>query len=236
MNQVFLSDAELYYSESFSSANNEINDEEAHHILRVMRHAEGDEIYVTNGKGKIYHCLINNTSKKSLNLDILSEYSYINNLKNIKICIPRLRTQDRLEFAIEKCVELGYTNLVIYESDNGVGRKEKTERWEKIAVSAMKQSLRSFLPEITFSKNIFSEEENTRILGFDQHGTEYLKDYILNTGINGNIKVIIGPEGGFSKREYEELEKHTSLKLTKNRLRSETAVITAASMISQFLV
>ena len=70
-------------------------------------------------------------------------------MKNIFFCIPKLKYSDRFEFALEKCTELGITNFIIFDSERSIHKSDKKERWEKIVLSAMKQSLRSYLPNIT---------------------------------------------------------------------------------------
>ncbi|GJQ64008.1 MAG: ribosomal RNA small subunit methyltransferase E [Melioribacteraceae bacterium] len=238
MDQGFLSDSELYYSTSISDNKIILEDSEASHAGRVMRHSIGDRLFVTDGKGSIYEAEISTVSKRSIELQILSTRTYKNRLNNVKICIPRIKVQDRLEFAIEKVVELGFTNILIYESERAIGKKDKTDRWEKIGIAAMKQSLRSYLPKISYSKNIFDDTEKAATLFFDQNAERNIKDFLQNkrTEDDVNYRMIIGPEGGFTEREYRLSEKYIKLKLSNYRLRSETAVVTAASIISQELL
>lgn len=238
MDQAFLSDSELYYSTNLSGKQIILEDNEASHAGRVMRHNVGDNLFITDGKGNIYDTTIETISKKTIELTITSSNTYVNHLDNIELCIPRIKVQDRLEFAIEKVVELGFTNILIYESDRAIGKKDKTDRWEKIAIAAMKQSLRSYLPQIFFTKNVFDNLKNSTTFLFDQNAPLYINDYLYENRLESskNYRLIIGPEGGFSEREYKLAKNLLKLKLSNYRLRSETAVITAASVISQQLL
>jgi 16S rRNA (uracil1498-N3)-methyltransferase len=238
LESVFLSDVELYYS-SFPIVDDLIHlvDEECHHIKNVMRHKEGDIIYVTDGKGTIYNSLIEKIEKKEIVCQIISKRPYENSLANICFCIPRLKSADRFEFALEKCVELGITNFIVFESQRTIAKGEKLERWEKILLAAMKQSLRAWLPKIYFVKNVseIMKMEGNKII-FDQNAELAFADFITSqfkTMRSALSILIFGPEGGFSKEESKVLSIENKVRLIGNRLRSETAIITAASVLGQ---
>jgi len=230
LGQNFLSDIELYYSTNFSNDRNSIIllNEEARHIAQVMRHQVGDEIFVTNGAGSIFKVRISEIGKEHVAANILSEIKYKNKLENVFVCIPIIKNFDRLEFAIEKCVELGITNFTFYKAERSFNKNPKLERWEKIATAAMKQSLRSFLPKLEFVKDI-NKMIDTDIILFDQKSKRHFSDWKLP---NGKCSFIFGPEGGFSDNEMKQLGNSTKLKLAENRLRSETAIITFAAQLS----
>lgn len=245
MAQDFLSDIELYYSNTIHEEYIIVSEEEHHHLTNVMRHSAGDLIHVTDGKGKIFKAEISKQDKKKTELRIIEQLNYPNNFQHITFCLPRIKSIDRFEFALEKCVELGITNFIVFESDNSVAKGDKSERWNKLALSAMKQSLRSWLPTVRFIKSI---PEILKLEGkkhiFDQSGAVSFKDILVNR-IEENIIMnlfsdkclfIFGPEGGFSSEEYRVLSEVLKIKLTGNRLRSETAIITAASLLSQTIL
>ena len=238
MQPAFLSDVELYFSENVSGNSIEVSGEEFHHIKDVMRHRIGDEIFVTDGKGVIYKTEIERFDKKSLSAKINSSTSYSNHFSNITFCIPRLRSADRFEFALEKCVELGITSFIIYDSQRTVAKGEKLERWQKIALAAMKQSLRAWLPNVAYCKSV---SELVQLEGkkffFDQNATDTLQNYLVfnHQSLITNHYFLFGPEGGFSEEELRIANGELRIKLTENRLRSETAVVTAASILATSL-
>jgi 16S rRNA (uracil1498-N3)-methyltransferase len=229
----YLSNIELYYShpDSFTGNSVKVIGEEFSHLTRVMRHKIDDDIYVTNGCGEIYTCRITDVDKTFLTAEILSIEIYGNKFQNIYFCIPKLKSPERFEFALEKCVELGITNFIIFESMRTVAKTNKVERWEKILLAAMKQSLRSYLPKIhslTNFKNIL-ELDGTKIL-FEQNAEKKLSELKLSD--DKNYYFIFGPEGGLDKKEIELAGSENLFQLTENRLRSETAIVFAAAQIT----
>ncbi len=236
LQQAFLSEVELFYSTLIQDGRILIVDEEYHHLKDVMRHKINDEIYITEGQGKIYKTVITDISKRSISCQIKSSIEQPNILKNITFCIPRLRSAERFEFAIEKCVELGITNIVVFDSNRSVAKGDKSQRWQKIGAAAMKQSLRAWLPNVKYAKGVneLLALEGNKLL-FDQNADVTISDFIskeLSTLHSSFFVLIFGPEGGFDIEEFKALNEEKKIKLTSNRLRSETAIITAASIIA----
>ncbi|MEW6653815.1 MAG: RsmE family RNA methyltransferase [Bacteroidota bacterium] len=237
MQQVFLSDTELYFWENVNGNTIEISGEEFHHIKDVMRHKEGDEIFITNGKGVIYKTKINLIEKKLLSADIAASILYANELSNVTFCIPRLKSADRFEFALEKCVELGITNFIVFDSNRTVAKGEKLYRWEKILISAMKQSLRAWLPKVSYCKSIneIIALEGKKYFLY-QNAESTLSNLFSNQSLlNSSLFFVFGPEGGFSNEESIVMSEENKVKLTENRLRSETAIVAAASVLASNL-
>jgi 16S rRNA (uracil1498-N3)-methyltransferase len=227
---------ELYFTQKILQADKlfYLVDDELHHAVKVMRSKIGDKIFATDGKGKIFEGNIVDINKDFLEASITEIYSYQNLLGNIKIFIPNLKNPDRLKFAIEKCVELGITDIFIFNSERTFNKSVHPERLEKILISAMKQSLRAFLPKINFIQSIKSlQKENGVCIVFDQKAEMNLIDYRFDQ--NTNYHLIFGPEGSLTDEEVKSLAPDFLLSLGKNRLRSETAVIKAVSVISSFM-
>ncbi|MDH7604818.1 MAG: RsmE family RNA methyltransferase [Melioribacter sp.] len=235
----FFSDIELYYSTHLTDNEIFISGEELHHIKNVMRHKTGDEIFVTDGEGKIFRSRIEFLSKEAAKCLIKEKYLYENKFSNYVFCLPRLKNNDRIEFAIEKCVELGITNFLFFESERTIAKGFKVERIKKLLLSSMKQSLQAWLPKANFIKNItdLKNYEGDKIL-FEQKSEMLFKDFLIdkkNLLPNNKIYFIFGPEGGFSENEITKIQPTALLRITKNRLRSETAIITVASLLSTLI-
>jgi 16S rRNA (uracil1498-N3)-methyltransferase len=227
----YLNNIQLYYSlgSNIANENAEIIGEEARHIVKVMRNKKGDEIFITNGSGSIFKTSIEKIDGDKIKLKLFQEYEYENRFKNIHFCLPKLKNPDRLEFALEKCTELGITKFLIFSSERTIKKGNKTERWEKILLSAMKQSLRSFLPDLkTTSLKEISMLEGKKIL-FTQESVKRF-DFNLIPG-NTNYYFIFGPEGDFTKEEFNLFVESELFNLGENRLRSETAIIKCASLL-----
>lgn len=226
-----LSDIELYFTspEFVSESELMIKDEEFHHAINVMRNIAGKELFVTDGKGVIYKTKISSISKNELTAEVINKFIYENKGKNITFCIPILKNPDRLKFAVEKSVELGITNFILFNSKYSVRKRIKLESLNKTALAAMKQSLRAFIPEINSSG--FEEI-------IDRNGKKIILEQNSDKVFDGKINLgeqtyfLFGPEGGFDENEINSVKPEDRFKLAENRLRSETAIVKCASLLN----
>lgn len=229
----YLSNIELYFCSSDYDDKKYfvLLDDEYHHAIKVMRNKIGDKLFATDGNGKIFEGIIEEIDSRSLKVSILKTYNYKNIFTHITFCIPNLKNPERLKFAIEKCTEIGITNFILFKAEHSINKNFNTEKLKKIVLAAMKQSLRAFLPKIE-TINSLSElaEDAAEIILFDQNAEANFSNFKLDE--NRKYIFVFGSEGGFSERELALLKSSTHLKLTENRLRSETAIIKAAAMIS----
>ncbi|MEI7812649.1 MAG: RsmE family RNA methyltransferase [Ignavibacteria bacterium] len=228
----FLSNIELYYApkEQIIGAELNLDGQEHSHITRVMRHVAGDRLFVTDGCGNIYKCNILEISKNSLRASIEDKLTYENKFENVWFCIPKLKSIDRFEFALEKCVELGLTNFIIFDARRGVSKGNKAERWNKILLSSMKQCIRSYLPKLEFSDSVndIVKRDGVKII-FEQNSDKKFTEFSIDPGIKSCL--IFGPEGGLEQSEINLVENNSRYFLTPNRLRAETAIIATASVL-----
>lgn len=229
-----ISGIELYYSYPANITEDRIilKDEEFHHSMKVMRHVQGDVIYITEGAGNIYLCHIELIGRNNLIAKIDEKKHIENKLSNIYFCFPRLKSPDRFEFALEKCVELGITNFLIFDSTRGIAKGGKAERWSKILLAAMKQSLRTNLPTLEFIGPLkkIAESDGVKIV-LEQEAGKRIKDHII---IEDDKKYyfVFGPEGGLTQGELDLFNKESLYSLNSARLRSETAIVSAAVIIT----
>lgn len=226
----FLSNIELYYSPSARVDKDmiELWEEEYHHAVKVMRNREGSTIHITNGRGDIFICTINTILKNSLQAGIIEHKRFENKSSNITFCMPVLKSTDRFKFALEKCIELGITNFIIFESARTVAKIKNINKWSKTGISAMKQSLRAHLPVISAVKTFreLSYPDGEKIL-FDQSSEKKFTKALMS---DKKYFFIFGPEGGFTNEEIILFD--SKYRLAENRLRTETAIIKFASIIS----
>jgi 16S rRNA (uracil1498-N3)-methyltransferase len=229
----YLSNIELYFCSSVSKDEKsfQLADEEFHHATKVMRNKTGDSIFATDGNGKIYEGVIISIEKQNIFADVIKYNSYKNRLNNFTFCIPNLRNPDRFKFSIEKCVELGITNFVLFNSERSVSKSFNADRINKILLSAMKQSLQSYLPKVEVYDSLlkFGELSDVKVL-FEQNSENKLANQVFDE--TKNYYMIFGPEGGFSEKDMLHINPTLILNLAENRLRSETAIIKVASLIS----
>lgn len=229
----YLSNIELYFCSAvnFKEQIFLLENDEFRHATKVMRNKIGDVIFVSDGRGKIFEGIVEDIKKDNLQSKIIKTYEYENTLKRFTFCIPNLKNPERFKFALEKCTELGITKFILFNSEHTVSKGFNLERLNKIVLSAMKQCLRAFLPKIEVVNSIIELNSfGDEIILFHQFGSTKLSDYKFDE--HKHYLMIFGPEGGFSEKEISELIKPTTLKLTDNRLRTETAIVTAASIIS----
>lgn len=232
MENLNLANIELYYSNQYDLKSQLItmDAEESSHVLNVMKHQIDDKIYVTNGMGNIFKCRISHVNKKIVEAKVLDEFKFRQRLPTVTFCIPMLRNNDRLEFALEKCTELGITNFIIYSAKRSVPKKLNLVRVEKIIMAAMKQSILSWLPKIRYASSLddLVNLDGEKIV-FEQSSKIYFSRDKIKAEMHYHF--IFGPEGDFAPEELILLDKSDNYKLAENRLRTETAIIKAASII-----
>jgi len=222
-----------------------IDGEEAKHILQVLRYKTGDVISVVDGRGTRYNVLIEKTSEEYLQGKILS---YILS-ENEPICQVTLAQavcrNERMDFLIEKATEIGISSIIpiltersLVRVSGGLREKNKMERWRRLAIASMKQSLRTVLPEI---QNIIKFEEFLpRIGNFDlcliaslEEGSKSIKICEEMKKNKKRILLVVGPETGFSADELSQATTCGAIPITlgARRLRTETAGVVFLSLV-----
>jgi len=196
-----------------------------------MKHRVGDILKVTDGLGNLFNAGIEEISKKEITLTMELLKHAVEQFANITIGIPVLKNNDRMETALEKCVELGFTRFAIFPTVRSTSRKINMERLEKIAVSAMKQSLNLNLPKLTLYNNAEAliQDPHFQIVAFDVRGETTIKDYRFNKNLN--YFLFFGPEGGLTPEEVGKAINSNRINLINTRLRTESAIIYTASVI-----
>jgi 16S rRNA (uracil1498-N3)-methyltransferase len=219
--------------ENISESRLELTDQEARHAAKVLRFNVGDEMFVSDGRGNLYRTLITSLTKKSVVAEIKeTDFKEEPEFKKV-LGFGAIKKRDRLEFAIEKAVELGAWEICVFNADHSERAKVNEERLQSIALSAFKQSKRKWLPEIIYKdslEEVLSYYKEHSVLMAHMTAESQIPE-VLNSR---NNLLLVGPEGGFSDREVEIVKGRETrfLSLGKNRLRAETAVV---SILSQFL-
>lgn len=235
----FLSYEIYYYPEKLEIGNKiTIRNEEARHILKVMRHKIGDKIKLTDGKGYEYELLITDTKKGELSGEILDS-KFLPREPNITLTLAGSPLKgENTEIMLAKATELGISGFIPIYFQNTVVKitENKLKRLKKIAISSLKTSAGTLLPTIyeplTFQELVDNFSSFDLILLAYEKSTAKLSDIIDNKNIK-NILLIIGPEGGFTQKEIEMATEKGAKHFTlgKRRLRSETAGIVAISLV-----
>jgi len=214
--------------EHVSSSQIVLTDQEAQHASKVLRKGAGETIYVTDGAGTRYECKIVSTGKRELRASIVETRKFRKPDHRVELCMGLIRKRDRLEFAAEKATELGVSKISLFRADHTEPFKVRKDRVEAAVLSAMKQSLRVFLPEVSVYDSLDElmdqNLEQTLILQADAGGQ---RDTNLVYSDLTKIMMIVGPEGGLSAREADLLIKKGTrmISLGDFRLRAETAAM-----------
>ena len=213
--------------------------EESRHAVRVLRLREGDELNVTDGRGNLYRCRIVTADDRACVIEAAEqEFSALHSPFSIHLAVAPTKNPSRMEWLVEKAVEIGVGEITLLNCDHSERTFLKTDRLEKLAVSAMKQSLHTLLPEIHPAVSL-RDWLNSQLsivnsqLKFIAHCEADKPRTPLATALTPgkDAVVLIGPEGDFSPEEIAlALEcGFQPVSLGPSRLRTETAALYAVT-------
>jgi 16S rRNA (uracil1498-N3)-methyltransferase len=211
-------------------------EETSKHIVSVLRMTEGDELQLTNGLGIIVKANIQKAHKNNCILNTVEFLKTIDSRKPVTLAVSLLKNASRFEWMLEKVTEIGIRTVIPLLSHRTERQHFRADRMKNIMVSAMMQSQQSWLPEIKEPAS-FKEVINLSM---------YEKKYIAHclpeersmlsqeTGKDASSIILIGPEGDFTPAEISDaLEQgYKAVTLGGNRLRTETAGVVAATLLS----
>lgn len=206
---------------------------DSQHCCRVLRMQSGDEIEVVDGRGGLYRCRIVMAHQKHTVVELIErmQLSAVWPM-NITVAVAPTKHLDRMEWLVEKLVEIGVNRIVPIRCARSERKEIKTERLEKIAVSAMKQSLKAVLPEIDgmtpLTRFVATCGSTQKFVAYCDDAVErrlLAREYRPGT----DVTVLIGPEGDFSPDEINAVISAGFVPVTlgDNRLRTETAALVA---------
>jgi len=218
-----------------------IQGSEYHHLVRVRRHAAGDEIWVVNGKGTAVKARIASLDDTHLELQVLEELKNRGELgSNLILAVANLKG-DHLDLIVEKATELGVIRIIPLLTDHTVKKGLKRDRLERIAVAAMKQSRRSICPTIhdltPFKKAMTLYPDAVHLFCHAADSSRPLTSLLATIQTDQSLVLWIGPEGDWSKDEIDLASDsdYTFTGLGPRRLRAETAAIHAIGLVSALL-
>lgn len=217
---------------------NFLSEEDSRHCVKVLRKNNKDIIHVVDGLGGLFECEIIKAHEKKCELRILNierEFQKRNNY--LHIAIAPTKNADRIEYFIEKCVEIGVDEITLIQTKHSERKNQKVERLEKIAISAMKQSLKAYLPKINelidFGKFIKQENQGAKFIAHLTDDAKPLQSLVQN---EKSFLLLIGPEGDFSNNEIIQAQnaEFQVVTLGNSRLRTETAGVVGCTIINTF--
>lgn len=207
------------------------------HLTHVMRKKPGDAIRVVNGAGTAYDATVAEISKRTARCEITGTHTRLHEPElDVTLGVAILKNASRFDVLVEKVTELGVNIIVPLTTERTIPRHAKTDRWQKLALAAMKQSGRCVLPAV---RNLTRFEDF--IASADQHSIKLIPHEkadrslvsLVKSATSNAIAICIGPEGGFSDDEitFASGRGFSPAGLGQMRLRTETAAIAAMALI-----
>ena len=229
-----MSNIRLFFSKSLSSnMTDKLDKSQSHYVSKVMRIKENEVFSLFNSGGE-WEAKISSISKSIVEFSITRQLRQKKNSKELWLAFSPIKS-NYFNFMIQKATELGVTKFLPIIFDRTIVRKVNKERLEKVIIEATEQSNRINVPKIEEPQSLDSFLKNSKIdLIFTDLSTTNTK-IDLDQLTSDPTCVIIGPEGDFSEKEREQILKFEGvqpIKINQNILRSETAVISAISIIN----
>lgn len=223
---------QLFYTPDIISDTYKLDKEESTHCVRVMRLKEGSQIHITDGRGNLYNARLISADVKECIAEIIETIPDYNKKNfHLHIAIAPTKNIDRFEWFLEKATEIGINEITPIICEHSERTVIKPDRLQKIIISAMKQSLKTYLPVLNEAVkfNDFLEttfEENKYIAHCEKNEKTALQIACKKAQ---SALILIGPEGDFSLSEIKKAieNNYLPISLGNSRLRTETAGIVA---------
>ncbi len=231
----------LYFPDKIQSdLSPHLSKDQTHYLKDVMRLKIGDKISIFNTSGE-WNAVIKTYEKKGVKIKITGKTRDKENEKNIWLAFSPIK-QNSLNFTIQKGTELGVQKFIPILAERTIVREINIERIKKIMIEASEQSNRISVPDIykpESLKNFLSQFPKKGSLIFcDINSNQNNLKNILEKNIDGPTCILIGPEGDFSENERKmifDLNQTSSISLAKNILKSETAALSAITIVNYHL-
>ncbi|MDA3931093.1 MAG: 16S rRNA (uracil(1498)-N(3))-methyltransferase [Prolixibacteraceae bacterium] len=214
-----------------------LSETESKHCIRVLRKTKGELLTLVDGKGGWYEAVISDPNPKRCTVDVQKKLADFEKRDYyLHIAIAPTKNNDRLEWFLEKATEIGVDEITPLLCEHSERKQVKVERLEKVIVSAMKQSLKAYLPKlnnlVTFDSFLCNVNVSRKFIA---HCEESEKIHLFNTvKAKESVLILIGPEGDFSPAEIQKAAEkgYTQISLGESRLRTETAGVVATQIIN----
>ena len=210
--------------------------EESKHIIKVLRKKDGDSLFVTNGLGFLFKTQITLASDNKCVVSIISSEKRKPLPYHLHLAVAPTKMNDRYEWFLEKATEIGISEITPIICDHSEKKHTKTDRFDKILLSAMKQSNQYFLPKLNepIAFKDFIKIENKGQLYIAHCEETQKKSFKEALKPNSDVTMLIGPEGDFSEKEIKLAIESSYIPVTlgNTRLRTETAAIVASHSVA----
>jgi 16S rRNA (uracil1498-N3)-methyltransferase len=232
---------QLFYSNRIENGIAFLDEEESRHLQTVLRRQVGDRIELTDGQGCQYRGTLIETAKRSALIRIDETVAVAPRRAGLHLAIAPTKNMDRLEWMLEKAVEIGLETITPILCKRSERQQLRLDRLEKIAVSAMKQSLRAYLPVVNpltpIQQLLQQTQAEHRLIAWCPDSAPLPQHINRCWQPSGTHLVLIGPEGDFSTDEIElaRQQQFQEINLGHTRLRTETAGVYVATLFGAYL-
>ena len=213
-----------------------LSEEESKHVVRVLRKKEGDRLEITNGQGMRFSVEIMDSNPKKCLLEVREYQKKPEPTYTLHMAVAPTKTNERFEWFLEKATEIGVSRITPLLCERSERKQIKWERYEKIIIAAMKQSLRDYKPELDpltpFTDFIQNHSTGARFIAHCDRGEK--REFKRVVQPDHPLTLLIGPEGDFSPSEIKQalMQGYTSVSLGNSRLRTETAAIVGCTIVA----
>jgi 16S rRNA (uracil1498-N3)-methyltransferase len=224
-----------YFFKGYPTDEVVLNETESQHAVKVMREKDGGKVLLINGEG--WECVgeIIDAHPKRCRLRMVSKHYEERNTNQLAIAISPTKSNDRIEWFLEKATEIGVDVIIPLECSNQERSKINLARWEKIILSAVKQSRRKWSPLLRAPMRVDAlvkeSFDGVKLIAYcESLPDKGVQDFI---NVDRSKLVLIGPEGDFTQEELKLAKENgfVPIHLGQNRLRTETAGVVVATLL-----
>ncbi|HOK60298.1 MAG TPA: 16S rRNA (uracil(1498)-N(3))-methyltransferase [Tenuifilum sp.] len=224
---------QIFYAPQIEGDEYRLPEDESKHCIRVLRMQQGDELYLTDGCGNLHTARIADENPKRCLVQIVStQHEYGKRPFNLHIAIAPTKNIERFEWFLEKATEIGVDTITPLLCERSERKDIKVERLQKIVISAMKQSVKAYLPIINSIQPLrnfvkYTHQADLKAIAHCNSWDLTPFQQVIHRG--RSVLVLIGPEGDFTPTEVNLAlnSGFTGVSLSTSRLRTETAGVVA---------
>jgi 16S rRNA (uracil1498-N3)-methyltransferase len=227
----------LFYTPDLQDDTYRLSEEESKHCVRVLRLTEGDTLFLVDGRGQFCQAVITVAHPKACMLKVVDrKVNYGKREYGLTIAVSPTKNIDRYEWFLEKGTEIGIDSVIPLISRYSERKEIKPERLEKVMISAIKQSIKAYLPELkplmSFKELMKTPFDGQKFIAHCNEGEKILLRDAVGRG--KEVLILIGPEGDFSNEEVALALNNgfIPVSLGDSRLRTETAALVACCTVN----
>jgi 16S rRNA (uracil1498-N3)-methyltransferase len=216
-----------------------LDEDNSRHIIQVLRMQKGEQLQLTDGRGRLLTATILDDHKKKCRVRVDETVLQPARRRKVTIGMALLKNASRYEWFLEKATEIGVTGIIPLLSDRTEKQHFRQDRMQNILVSALLQSQQTWLPVLypptRVEEVIRQAKQEQRLIAhcLEEGGRRSLAELVHSTDAMTEQLILVGPEGDFTKPEIARALEHGFLPVTlgETRLRTETAGVAAAALM-----